>query len=311
VDQIRKNIILLISLGVLSLISLGLYWGGMEGGNEIDPAIFQLTDSKSVDGIIIQKPGEKIEIKFANGKWHVNEMYEADADLITVLFATMDQAIPKREVATKLRDSITSQMLKAGIKVAFLSGVNKQKEFLVMGSQADGLTYFMDTAEPRPYVMVIPGYRVYVAGIFEQDGNTWRDKRIFNFNWRNFKELSAEFPRDPKQNFNVAMTGRFFSIVDVTDSDTTALNNYLDAVSLINADAFYKRGESSKTDSLSKSDPVMIIQVKDVGDQLYSLKVFEVGKTDRNALAQWGDDLVWFDRRNILQLYKKKKDFLK
>ena len=310
-DQKRKNISLLISLGILCVIALGLYWGRMDGGSEIDPTIFKLSDSKSVDGISIQKPGEKIEIKFVNGKWRVNGAYEADADLITVLFATMDQAIPKREVASKLRDSIAAQILKTGIRVSFQAGGSNQKEFSVLGNQTDGLTYFMNPSDLKPHVMVIPGYRVYVAGIFEQDAKTWRDKRIFNFNWRNFKELSAEFPRDVKQNFTVAMNGRFFSIVGAANSDTTTLNNYLDAVSLINADAFYKPGESLRTDSLGKADPIMIIQVKDVGDQVYSLKVFEIGKADRYALAQWNEDLVLFDRRNILRLYKKKKDFLK
>lgn len=312
--------------------------------SEIDPNIFKLPDPKAVDQVTIQQANEKIELQFLNNGWRVSSLlserrgeavppsggsglvsWEADRDLIDVLFATMEQVVPKRNVASKIQDSIVSQIFKSGVKVSFVSKSDVQKSFSVLGSEAEGVTYFLNDGEDTPYIMAIPGYRVYVAGIFEQEANAWRDKRIFNFNWRNFKELKAEFPRMPNQNFSVAMTGQYFSILGETKIDTAALNNYLDAVSLIGADAFYKLGESAKLDSLSRTNPIMTITVKDVGDQIYSLKLFTIGKNERNALALWEavldskpispsgarGSLVLFDRRNILQLYKMKKDFVR
>jgi Domain of unknown function (DUF4340) len=320
-SQSKKNILLIISLATLSVASFTLFLSGREAKSEIDPTIFKLSDSKSVDKIKIAKSNEKIELQFINGEWRVSavvgvppsevgESWEADRDLIDVLFATMEQVVPKRNVASRIQDSIVNQILKTGVKVSFVSNSTVQKSFALLGNEPEGLTYFLNEGEATPYIMAIPGYRVYVAGIFEQDANAWRDKRIFNFNWRNFKELKAEFPRTPNQNFEVAMTGRYFSIVGENRIDTAALNDYLDAVSLIGADAFYKEGESAKYDSLSRTNPIMIINVKDVGNQTYSLKLFTIGKNERNALALWGNDLVWFDRRNVLQLYKMKKDFV-
>ena len=328
--QSKKNILLFVSFTILSLASLILFFLGREVKSEIDPAIFKLLDSKAVDKVTIEKSNEKIDLIFLNGGWRVKVLgagaslvsgeavgWEADGDLIDILFATMEQVVPKRNVASRIQDSIVNQISKSGIKVSFLSNSNVQKTFSLLGNEGLGITYFLDQSDGTPYIMAIPGYRVYVAGIFEQDGNDWRDKRIFNFNWRNFKELQVEFPRSPNQNFTVAMTGQYFSIVGENKIDTTALNNYLDAVSLIEADAFYQLGETSKMDSLSDTNPIMVITVKDVGNQLYSLKLFAIGKADRNALAVWGDtigtngSLVWFDRRNILQLYKMKKDFVR
>ncbi len=43
--------------------------------------------------------------------------------------------------------------------------------------------------------MNIPGYRVYVSGIFELDESGWREKRVFAFNWQNFQKLDAHFPK--------------------------------------------------------------------------------------------------------------------
>lgn len=321
------------------MLSLILILSGNGGADEIDTTVFKLADTKSIDHIMIEKPTEKVELKFSNLSWNIsvnsvahpeiNGLWPADRDLIDVLFATMEQAVPKRRVASRLQDSIVNQILKSGIKVSFFTNTKTEKVISVFGNEALGITYFLNNDDNIPYLMTIPGYRVYVAGIFEQAANSWRDKRIFNFNWRNFESLSAEFPSQQKQNFQVAMVGRYFSIVGENNIDTTALNDYLDAVSLIEADAFYEPGESVKMDSLISSVPTMIISVKDVGGQIYSLNLFEMSKNQGSALAFWKNrileagvevgvndsdrpvDIVWFDKRNIFRLYKVKNDFIK
>jgi hypothetical protein len=310
-DQKKKNISLLISLGILSLVSLFLFISGSDTGEVIDPTLFRLSNSTIVDRVLMIKRNDTTDLHYKTSGWKVNNTYEADRGMVDVLFATINQATPKREVATRLRDSVINRMYAEGVKVLFYSGANVQMEFQVWGDAESGLTYFSNSENKTPYVMVIPGYRVQVAGIFEQTSNTWRDKRIFNFNWRNFKELTAQFPRDPKQNFQVAMAGRYFSIVGEAKIDTASLNNYLDAVSLIRATQFYTIGESPSTDSLIKTSPVMTLDVKDVGNSIYSFKLFEVAKGQSSAISQWGNDYVWLNRRDILQIYKKKKDFVK
>ena len=308
-DQQKKNILLLISLGVLFLISIFLFMNGSQSTPLIDPTLFKLSDPTVVDRVLIEKPETKIDLTYQSGDWKVSDTLVADRNMIDVLFATVEQAVPKRNVASSIKDLVIDSMQTNGIKVSFFSGKELHEQFKVWRDENSGLTYFNREDETNPYVMVIPGYRVHVSGIFEQPFNTWRDKRIFDFNWRNFKELAAQFPRDPKQNFTVAMTGRYFSIVNESNIDTAALNSYLDAVSLIEADQFYNWGESRITDSLVKTAPIMSISVKDVSDKTYTLKLYEIGPAQRKAIAKWGNDYVWFDRRNILQIYKKKDDF--
>jgi hypothetical protein len=311
VSQSKKNIVLLISFGVLCLVSVVLYWSSTTVTEEIDPTLFRLQDSKTVNKVVFQKDTSGIVLEFNNGKWIVNKIFEADLDLVDVLFATVAQAIPKREVAASIRDSVARESKQQGVKVEFYVGEKVDRTFWVLGDETQGVTYFTDNEENISYVMVIPGYRVFVAGIFTQGANMWRDKRIFNFNWRNFTGLTATFPNDPVQNFKVAMTDRFFSVEGMPNIDTTALNNYLDAVSLIEGDAFYEPGQATSYDSLIKTKPIMSIRVQELSGEEYLLEVYGIAKDERNALARWGDDYVWFDRRNILQLYKKRKDFVK
>jgi hypothetical protein len=311
VSQSKKNIALLISFGALCLVSVVLYWSSNTVTEAIDPTLFRLQDPKAVNKVVFQKDTAVNELEFSYGKWTINKTFDADLDLVDVLFATVAQAIPKREVAASIRDSVARESKQQGVKVEFYMGQNVDRTFWVWGDEAQGITYFTDNEENMSYVMVIPGYRVFVGGIFTQGANMWRDKRIFNFNWRNFTELTATFPNDPAQNFKVAMNERYFSIEGMPNIDTAALNNYLDAVSLIEGDAFYVPGQSTSYDSLIKTKPIMSLVARELSDEQHSLEIFGIAKDERNALARWGDDYVWFDRRNILQLYKKRKDFVK
>jgi hypothetical protein len=304
VSQSQKNIALLISFGVLCVVSVVLYWTSGAVAEEIDPTLFQLHDSKTVNKVVFKKDSSTIELEFNNGKWMLNKTYDADRDLVDVLFATIAQAIPKREAAASIKDSVIRESKQKGVLVEFYADKKIDRAFWVWGSESQGATYFTDNEKDTPYLITIPGYRVFVAGIFTQESAMWRDKRIFNFNWRNFTSLEATFPNDPSQNFKVSMIDRFFSIEGMANIDTTALNDYLDAVSLIEGDAFYEQGQSTQYDSLSRTKPIMNIFVQELSGQQYTLSVFAIAKNERNALARWGDDHIWFDRRNILQLYK-------
>jgi hypothetical protein len=310
--QQKKNIVLLISFGALCLVSFLLFWISGDSSNEIDPTLFRLTDSKAVNKVVFERDTSKIELEFLNNKWRVNKTLDADRNLVDVLFATMAQAVPKREVASRVRDSVMREIKQQGVKVDFYAGESVDKTIWVWGDESQNVTYFTDNEESTPYLMVIPGYRVFVGGIFLQPAGTWRDKRIFNFNWRNFTELTSTFPNDPNQSFKVILTAdKLLAVEGVVEADTTVLSNFMQSISLIEADAFYQVGESPRYDSLIQTKPIMMISVKELSGTQEPLELFTIVKDERNALARWGDDYVWFDRRNILQLYKKKKDFVK
>jgi hypothetical protein len=309
--QQRKNIVLLMSLVGLITIATVLYFVNNDAPAAIDPTRFQLRDSKAVSKVVFTRDTVQLTLAFINGRWMVNNAHQADRGLVDVLFATMLKAVPKRAVANALGDSIFREGKTRGIKTEFYVGTALDKTLWVWGDADRELTYFIDDQEDIPYVMTIPGYRVFVGGIFVQSAGTWRDKRIFNFNWRNFTSLEATFPNDPKQNFKAAFTDRFFSIEGLNPVDTTVLNDYLDGVSLIRADEFYTIGTSAKWDSLSQTKPIMQLLVTEASGHVHALQLFGIGRGEPRALAQWGNDYVWFDRRNILQLYKKRKDFVK
>jgi len=309
-NQEKRNKALVASLGGLLLLALVLFFYQSDR-QEVDKNIFKVSDLSLVDRVVLSSDGGEIELSFTGSKWLVNQNQQADEQLITVLFATLQQAEPKRQVANSLKDSISAMLVKKGVQVDLFQGDDLVKRFYAGGNTAKTEAYFMDD-QLGPYVMTIPGYRVYVSGIFEVDTRGWRDKRIFNFNWRNFKKLEAEFSKQPNQNFTIEDKGPGFELVNSPPSDTTKLNDYLDAVSLLVAKQYLPSGHEPLYDSLLQTSPLATIRVYDLGDHALILELFPPLDRDPDVLGRLnGTDSVLFGREQVIPILKKRDYFKK
>lgn len=306
----RKNKVLVFSLVAISFTAIILFTflGQVE---VVDKDIFKIESLSSVDRILFTSSRDPIDLSFNGSRWLVNNDYTADDQLVTVLFATLQQAESKRKVAAGLVDSITQLIKIKGVKVELFQGDAVVKEIYVGGNANKSESYFLDESN-GPYVMAIPGYRVYVAGVFEVETGGWRDKRIFNFNWRNFKRLKTTNVNQPNQNFEIEDDGYGFDLVNAVGTDTTKLNDYLDAVSLLMAKDFVKKGSNPIYDSISQTSPLVSIEVFDLGDNEHRLDLFAPLKEDPNVVGKLDDlDVVIFDRQQIFPVLKSRDYFVK
>jgi len=310
--QEKRNIRLLILLVVTTTITALVYWGGKNSNaTTVDKTIFKVSDLTSVDEVTLESNANKITLKYDGGKWMVDDRYAADRQLIELLFATVQQVEPKRAVAKVLRDSLQQALEKTGVKVSLIAAGKTVKSFYAGGNSQKTQAYLQLVPGGEPYLVTIPGYRVYASGIFELDKNGWRDKRIFNFNWRNFKDLKAFHAADPRQDFTVEFGGQYFGVKDLTTVDTLKLNNYLDAVSLIQAQQFGITGNRSKQyDSLLTTAPLVRLEVRDVADNVFSLSLYNALPHDQQVLGRLGDEPVLFNKREASAI-EKTRDYFK
>lgn len=305
--QEKKNKRLLITLVVLLAATAATVWYGKRDNTfEVDETIFRKADLREVNEVVLQSPAGKVNLKYLGSAWKVNEVYNADRNMIEVLFATLGQAKPKRPVAQSQQDSIGNAIEQNGVKVSLISGGKTVEEFFAGGNEAKTQAYFKAVGAGIPYVMSIPGYRVYVSGIFELNEKGWRDKYIFGFNWRNFKNLEVRFPNHEADNFRVEMEDNFFGIKGV-QTDTARMNNFLDAVSLLTVDEYID--PSPMLDSLSKNDPLFILTVTDIAEKKYELKIFSPGS--RQFFGQMGNEWCVLHENKIRAILHPKQYFLK
>lgn len=307
----RNNIFLLISLvAMTAFLVLIILYDNSNNTISIDKNLFKVTDQTKIDRVILKRANEQIELHFDGAKWMVNNSFEADRQLIDVFFATLLQAEPRRPVAQRLRDSIHQQITKAGVDVKLYEGETLMKNFWVAGNHRKTETYYELAGDLSPYLMTIPGYRVYVAAIFELASYDWRDKRIFNFKWQNFKRLTASITGNDKESFAISFQDKFFGLEGNPTADTTKLNDYLDAVSLVQAIRYLPPGESAVYDSLLKTTPFYSIEVKDIANRTYSLAIYTPIKQEQAILGKLGDgQAVLIGREDFIRLDRKKSHF--
>lgn len=305
--QKKRNIQLLISLAVFvaaTLITFYLLHADREA--VVDKNIFRLEDFTKIDQVVLTKEGKTITLNFDGVRWKVNDRL-ADRSMIDVLFATLQQVEPRRPVGESIRDSIKTILDKQGVKVSLFQGGELRKEFLAGGNSTKTQAYFNYPDEEESYVMVIPGYRVYASGIFELEENGWKDKYVFNFNWKNFQRLKSSFPAHPDHDFEVAMGDDYFEIKGLAAIDTTKLNDFLDAVSLLSVDEYM----DTDKDTLTSSQPYQEILVSDVSGKTYSLSLYETANPSEVLAIIGGTQRARLSRQKVAGLFRNKKWFIK
>lgn len=276
----------------------------------VDPSLFKVEALDKIDHIVLQSKKDTIDLRFDGSRWMVNNTYEADQQLIETLFATVEQAVPKREVSKTAMTVANEQLAAAGVKVSWMEGDVVKKAFVAGGNAQKTEAYFQ-LPDGRDYIVTIPGYRVYTSGIFEIEESMWRDKRVFNFNWRNFKTLSVKFPAEPKEDFSVSLKGNYFGIDGVAQVDTTRLNDYLDAVSLLGAKEFLSASKRAPYDTVLQKAPAFVVEVKDIASRTYSLEIYtpQPGSADVLGRLQQTEVAV-FERNAIIPLAKRRAYFI-
>lgn len=303
------NQYLVASLVVMSMVSVSLFFLSGESKQDIDKDLFKIPDLDKIDSVILASSRGTITLQYVGSHWRVNDSWDADSQMIKVLFATLSQVEPRRPVPVAQRDSIRLWLDKSGVRVILYEAGVERGAFVAGGNAPKTEAWFLKGGSSQPYVMTIPGYRVYVSGVFELDQSGWRNKRIFDFNWRNFKSLVATYQKDPKQGFVIGMTEGVFGIRDLVATDTARLNSYLDEVSLLFASSFIDKGRKS-IDSLMATQPAARIEITDIANRSYSLDLFAPGKSANLVYGRLGDgQIVSLEKNKVAEIARKKDYF--
>lgn len=304
-EHVNKRLALLLAILVSVIVAL-VFWQTRRNGAEVDPTLYSNFDLKSVDKVILESTTGKTELSFQGYRWRVNNSFDADRSLIEVLFATVKQAVAKRPVAQSAKDSIINSLKKEGVKVSLFSKDALVESFYAGGNDAKTQAVFFKETVETPHIMVIPGYRVYVSGIFELPSTGWREKLIFNFNWQNFSGLQARY-KNPAGNFDLSMQKGQVFVDGLADSDTAKVNTYLNDVSLLTVDEFI--ANNSLTDSLGSTQPLVKLTVSDIANRQYLMEVFA---TDNEFYSRINGEL-WaiINRDKIIPLLRPKEFFIK
>lgn len=302
----NRNRYLLISLVMLSAVTLAWYWYAQRDRSVVNKTLFRVDRLDEVDQVVLERGSDQVVLKFDGARWLVNNEV-ADRNLIDVLFATLQQAQPVRPLAQAQQDSVKQKLQAEAVHVRVMTGEEVLISFVAGGNARKTQAYFFQQDEDV-YLMAIPGYRVYVSGIFELDKNGWKDKHAFQINWRNFQSLSASFPRSPADDFKVSFTDGFFGIEELPATDTTRLNDYLDAVSFLTVDSYVSN--DALRDSLLSAQPALTLSLRDVANRTFVLSLYPNPRNPSHIAGIIDStQLAWFERRLVEGILKTRSHF--
>jgi len=298
----ERNKLLTISLLTLVAISafLFVYDGGIRGG--VDDGLFRIPESSVPDRISIARGGDSVVLTRTGKRWLVNGEYDADERRIGLFFAALSRVKPRMALQGVQDDSVSGMLTSNGVTVSVAQEGASLLSFRSAGDAKSFRTWFMPAGEDVPYLVVIPGYRTWLHGLFDARPNSWRSRRLFDFNWRNFVSLEVEFPGTPSAGFKIAQENGMFRVTGMA-TDTARLNSYLDAVSLAEASEILTLGKKS-ADSLRVLKTATVLTVKETSGRIHELRLTEGPGAILN-----GTDAVRLGR-NTRQVMQTSKDRL-
>ena len=271
----RGNRMLSVALLVLVSLSIVLYRGG-QTRREGDPELFRIPEGRTVDRISLTSVNDSVRIHVGPTvtDWTIGDSVAVDPQRVQLLVATLDRLRPGRTAGPGLRDSLMSEAKRTGVGLFFY-----QKEELVAHWYALGNgneTWFLSADGSEVRRMTIPGYRSEVMKVLSLSPDDWRERRLFDFNWRNFTGFTARFPEHPERDFSVSRRDDMFVVSELVRTDTASLNTFLDAVSLMEAERVESPGPVEWS-SLAGQDRELIWTVTEVSGAVRRVHVLRSG----------------------------------
>ncbi len=309
--QKRRNIWLLIVLvGLIGINILVFTWNNNTSATAFDEKLFSIQDTAQIERIEIVGKDFENEIKKVGQQWMVNGQYKLDEGLRRTLLPVLREIRVRRTVSENQKEEVIDLLKNHGTKITVYSQKGVINTFLSAGNREENLTYFMLSDNQQPYVVHLPGYESYVAGLFEIPENDWRDRIVMNILWQSLKELHLVYPNNQEKSFSIKASDQFFSVPGIQYLDSARVFDYLQQVEYILTDKYIQPGEFSEYDSLAKTNPMAILKLESIGDELQSITFYPSGENDRYQLGvtETGQ-MVLFEVKRIAPYFVEKSDF--
>ena len=176
-------------------------------------AEFAVKDESLIRSIVLQdNKGQKLELAAKDGRWMVNNKYEAREELIKYLMEALTRIASLTPVPNNAHDNVVRDIMSEHIKVQLY---NEQKELIksywVGDASLDNRgTYMLMEMDgkpaARPHIAYLPGYQGYITPRFNTDEEVWRSRKIFSDPAAQITDLTVQYFASPEKSFHIQRT---------------------------------------------------------------------------------------------------------
>jgi hypothetical protein len=329
---VKKNRIHLILVVVLIIIAVILILNKSASTLRKDYMEFAVKDTASITRIFMsdKKNNKVLLVRQNEGKWKLNNEYEATTDGINVLLKTLANIAVSAPVSKAAYKNVITRMSAIATKVEVYQQVYRinifnaiklfrheklVKTFYVGDATKENTgTYMLIEGSDMPFITYIPSFRGYLSSRFIPLEDAWRDHTVFNIFIKDIKSVRVEYPSAQDSSFVVNEVGKFtYSLSTLNGKkqlpyDTLKLLKYLSFFQNINYESLLNDIDKAKKDSIISSKPWHIISITDNKGKTISVKTFPKSPAYGKYYDDLTSQLVLFDRDRLYALINNDKD---
>jgi hypothetical protein len=295
----------MIILFCLIIITGSLYVAGnSENKLSFDKQLFTLGENMVITSVLLNRKEGQVQLEYVGGLWEVNGKFPIDESMRDVFFAVLSTIEVRRPVAANQKDSIANYLRNQGTQVNITNNGVEVMSYIVGGDKDQYLTYFMDPTLAEPYLMQIPGYLSFIAGIFDVSENDWRERYIWPMDWSRLKSFSVTYTNAEPLLFEYGTN--FIHVSGVDQMDTAAVMDFLQYSANLQAITFL--GNDTSYNHLI-SEPYAAFKVEEIANRSYTLDVHDIPGSQQVLGILNGVEKALFPRKNVEYMLKQKEDF--
>ncbi|MBK8658213.1 MAG: hypothetical protein IPN22_04900 [Bacteroidetes bacterium] len=176
-------------------------------------AEFAVKDESLIHSILLlDNKGGKLELAKKDGRWMVNNKYEAREELIKYLMEALTRIASLAPVPNNAHDNVVRDIMNEHIKVQLYDAQQQLiKSYWVGDASLDNRgTYMLMEMDgqpaARPHIAYLPGYQGYITPRFNTDEEVWRSRKIFSDPAAQITELTVQYFAAPEKSFHIQRT---------------------------------------------------------------------------------------------------------
>jgi len=257
-SQSKKNIVLLSVWIVLVLLTILAYsYNPYERkSTSFAKDLFAIENAnQTISRIELSGQAFKNTLEKSGNTWSVNQEYLLDASMQQVFFKLLEQISIQRPIVGENSAKIKQNVLDSGVQVNIYGNENLLNSYTVGGDFQAMKSYFVKGEEV--YLMQLPGYQSYVAGIFEVPENDWRDRVVFEGIWQDM--VTLEINRPNKEAIEFKYEDRLLRIQN-QQADTAEVMDFVERFNYFFVDQFLPEDHIAlqKKESFDKAGTIEI-----------------------------------------------------
>lgn len=295
----KKTLLLLGAIAIVVIVFLLLNRDNTHTLNT-NESNFGFSQTNDIDKIFITNIANKeyvILTKESAKEWRVNDKFDVSITQLETLLETLRKMKVKSPVGEAMVDRVVKRMIINGTKVEIYEKGELSKVFYVGDNTPNemGTYFYMDKAK-EPYICYIPGFNGFLNNRFFTNLKAWRSKAVFRKTEEEIAEIKLEWPEEQQNTFVIDNTGSQPQLTsngkqykNNTEANLNSIKSYLKCWENLCYEGFPIDLDAHKIDSIARTQPILIMSLKDKQGKITVLTVHRKG-LKRDSYQQTDDN---------------------